>query len=461
MEFSKESISSLISLPSGQEKKGQLYVPVGYTMDEYLFEDFAQIPNMLISGTTGSGKTCFIQTVVTELMMKYSPDEAVFLIYDSKTVDYNIFNENSSMLYQVINQTREITDVFIWLEKEATMRLQKLNDIDQFPHIFFLLDDFSVIARETPGIIDKLSHLFQIARLTRIHFWIITSTPTTNIISTELKANIHCRIAFNSATKVISRIILDENGAETLLFPGEIILKEYSNSKRCMAVFFNESDLYSLVEAVKQIRPFANYPISLSNEVELEIEGDEYFEEAKRLVILEQKVSVSFLQRSFQIGFNRAVSLMNQLEKAGIIGPDLGVKPREILVKNYDAMLMKEEIPDISPYDERSSFPSSFEIHTSDGNISVENNIITFVSKRNKMTPTTVESCMIKEFEFKEPRLLQKGKITVVYLQKQQKKDQKILNSQIVIQFDRKEADGIFEKVKAIAAEMQKPIIIT
>lgn len=210
-------------------------IMIGYTDDEVYTQDYTKISNLLVLGTTGSGKSAFIQSLIAELMSNATPYDAKFVIYDSKGIDYVYLNWNPFLYIPVVTETYRIHNIINWLITEA---MERISDtfLSNKPHIFVIFDEFSKISRD-PNNSELLNWLLQIDRSVKIHCILVSSTPSAQVISTELKANIPFKVSFRTATKHISRMVIDEAGAELLAFPGEMIYIGQEGKIKCNSVF--------------------------------------------------------------------------------------------------------------------------------------------------------------------------------------------------------------------------------
>lgn len=336
----RNSLKSLLNHPEYKVEEGKIYIPFGITDDNRLvIREIKEITHMLIAGTTGSGKTLFMQTLLMTLVCQYNPDMLKFILFDSKQVDYLSFDGMPNLLIPILKESRKCIGALHWMNAEAHERIKKIKNgemIDDLPHIFCVIDDLAEISYNKIYI-EQLYEVLRLGRLTKIHCIISTSIPTVKIIPSELKALIHCRIAFSTATKSDSRVIIDENGAETLRAPGEIIFKNYNEMIRCDGIYLSEEEQKSVLKQfIDELNAESNQLdeingfISESSEVNLQ--EDNIFEEAGKVVIQNNKASIGLLQRHLRIGFNKANKIMEKLEEAGVVGIDCGTKPRAVLM---------------------------------------------------------------------------------------------------------------------------------
>lgn len=348
--FGNKNYSDKISnfvVPFGKEENGDI-----------VYQDLSQISHMLISGTTGSGKTAFIQSIMTSLMLSVPTGNVKFIIYDSKQIDYMFFQGIPQLLVPILTDSKKAMGAINWALSEANNRIklftESTNYINELPHIFIILDDYSSIA--SCDDIECLVNLLNIGRQTNIHCILSTSTPTSSNVSTETKANIPCRIAFHTTQKSISRMIIDENGAELLQIPGEMIFKGQNQLIRCTSFYIADEEIKRIVMEIKCILE-AVYDQDIiefitKNEIDKIVDSscnimsdipDELFEKAIAFVVDAGQASVAMLQRKLKIGYQIAARLIDQMEEQHIIGPYDGTNPRKILIKNAEAKGLKIE----------------------------------------------------------------------------------------------------------------------
>ena len=347
MKYTRANMKSIIEADHDKESPGQIIIPVGSAQQGILYEDFADVASMLVSGTTGSGKTSFIRMLILEIMMKYTPEEVRFVIYDSRSVDYSIFDNNPYLLMPIITETIDTAAATDYVIQESKRRLENYSTLKQNPHIIIIMDDFHEVSSWNNDATDKLIQLFRISRKAKIHSWIITSTPLDKVIPQELKAIQLLRVSFRTTTKSISRDVINHDGAETLRSPGEMIFMFHSDQVRCDAVHIEDKYISEICSEMRKQYKFEDmtcnlnfshkretYDESLYDQSET-IQGDrrdELFIEAARYIIDKNKASVGMIQRLFKIGFNRASRIMDQLYDAGIVGEEEGTKPRKVLM---------------------------------------------------------------------------------------------------------------------------------
>ena len=355
----------------------ELNIPLGDCRDGSQFAiDMSIVSQMLISGTVGSGKTSFIKSVITRIIAQASPEKAKFIIFDSKQVDYSIFNAMPSLLLPVVHESKFLEGTMSWLLTEAKRRIQAISagneELCGFPHIFFIIDDFyDAIATHSDVINGYLLQLLQIGSKTKIHCIISTSIPSSVVVSSEIKANIACRVAFKTSQRSVSRMILDENGAELLKLPGEMIFKGYGRRAQCTSYYYPNSEIMKILsvnshyweqllteETLNEITERAiNRQKSADVHEETEDQYDNLLKDAMTVVLETGQASVSMLQRRMKIGYSRAANLMDQMEGLGFVGPHEGAKPRRILGNSVVPYLAKMEKAKVLTKEETNLLP--------------------------------------------------------------------------------------------------------
>lgn len=325
--------------------------------------DLERMPHLLLSGATGSGKSVCLNVITLSLLYQRSPRELKFILIDPKRVEMTNYNHLPHLLTPVVIDPKKTVNALKWTVREMDRRFQILSEAnkrniasfnasslpeERLPYIIIIIDELAdlmaVAANEVEAAIVRLA---QMARATGIHLVVATQRPSVDVITGLIKANITARIAFNVASQIDSRTIIDIAGAEKLLGNGDMLyLSSSSESKprRIQGALISDSEIEAVVKfSAKQEKPefnsevtekqgrmsFGGIPLS---EGESEID-DELFGEAKDLVLQAGKASASLLQRRLKIGYARAARLLDYLEERGIVGPADGAKPREILVK--------------------------------------------------------------------------------------------------------------------------------
>jgi S-DNA-T family DNA segregation ATPase FtsK/SpoIIIE len=342
--------------------------------------NLVKMPHLLIAGATGSGKSICIHSLINTLLYQKSPWELKFILIDPKRVELPLYNGIPHLLTPVIVELNKVINAFKWAIREMEERYRLLSEVsakdiatynekivkispkDLLPYIVIVVDELADImatyGREVEGAIVRLA---QMSRATGIHLVISTQRPSVEVITGLIKANITSRIAFQVASQVDSRTILDMGGAERMLGNGDMLFLagDAGKPRRIQSPYTAEKEVKKVVNFLRKQAGEPEYEeeiMAALPEGQITIEGktvsfdDSLLEEAKDLVIKTGKASASYLQRRFRIGYARAASLLDMLEQKGIIGPADGAKPRKILTKIKDEF--EEELEENIPISE-------------------------------------------------------------------------------------------------------------
>jgi len=335
-----------------------------------LVADLAVMPHMLIAGTTGSGKSVCINSLITSLLMTQRPDHVKLILVDPKMVELSGFAEIPHLMCPIVTDMQQASMILDWatqkmderyeLLAEAGVRdlagynrLSKSELYERFqpgsdeergriplhlPHIVIIIDELSDLMMTSGKEVEFcLSRLAQKSRAVGIHIILATQRPQANVVTGLIKSNLPCRIAFRVASRMDSRIVLDQNGAEVLMGQGDMLFLPPGSSKliRAQGTFVDDAELRRVVEYLKSKAPqeFHEELIHLRKKDEQETAGrDPLFDEAVQIVLETQRGSVSLLQRRLMIGYGRAARLIDQMAEAGIVGAYKGSQAREVLV---------------------------------------------------------------------------------------------------------------------------------
>jgi len=323
------------------------------TLGRPLLADLRNMPHLLVAGATGSGKTVCLNSLLTFLLFRDTPDEVQFLLIDPKMVEMTLYNDIPHLLLPVVTEMKSAIESLKWLvgEMERRYRLFSQNNVrsidvynsrnvERIPYIVVVIDelaDLITVARtEVEGSIIRLS---QLARAAGIHLIIATQRPSVNVITGVIKANFPARIAFQVASKVDSRTILDANGAEKLLGRGDMLYLSPAglHPVRAQCCYLSDAEIEKVCQFWKRQGKGPTYDLEFIRESGSEEStaggsaDDPLFEEAVKVVLNHRIASISLLQRRLKIGFNRAARLIEEMEEQGIVGPYREGKPREIL----------------------------------------------------------------------------------------------------------------------------------
>ncbi len=326
--------------------------------------DLGQMPHLLIAGTTGSGKTVCVNSLIMSILFKLRPDEVKFILVDPKMVELAQFNRLPHLLCPVVTTANKVSGALNWVVGEMEKRYQILaeagvRNIDYFneknssklPYIIVVIDELAdLMAVAANNIENAITRLAQLSRAVGIHLILATQRPSVDVITGVIKANFPARISFKVASKVDSRTVLDMNGADKLLGKGDLLFLKPGESKliRAQACLIKDNEIERIVDFIaKQAQPVYNEHVLKASDKGSQAfeEKDELFDEAVRMVIESNQASVSILQRRMRLGYTRAARLIDAMEAEGIVGPFQGSKPREILVDREE--WLKKSLPSL------------------------------------------------------------------------------------------------------------------
>jgi S-DNA-T family DNA segregation ATPase FtsK/SpoIIIE len=358
-------LRNLISLTQFQNYPLPLYFALGRDVSgNPAFGDLSRMPHLLVGGSTGTGKTIFLNSLILSLVYRNSPQILKFILIDPKRVEFPVYSDLPHNLTDVIFDVQKTINVLKWLIEEMERRFSRLvetrtRDIFSFnklafekkflpmPYIVVIIDELADLmaarGREMEGGIVRLA---QMARAVGIHLVLATQRPSTEVITGLIKANITARVTFQVASQVDSRTVIDTAGAEKLLGMGDMLFLSAENPKpkRIQGAFVSEKEVQRVVNYLSskyKREKIESLEEKLAEEFgemaffsnEAEEKEDPLYEEAKRVVMEAKKASASLLQRRLKIGYARAARLLDILEKRGIVGPSKGAKPREVYLK--------------------------------------------------------------------------------------------------------------------------------
>lgn len=336
--------------------------------------DIAKMPHLLIAGATGSGKSVLINTLIMSIIYKADPNEVKMIMVDPKMVELTAYEDIPHLMIPVVKDPKKASAALGWAVAEMTGRYQKFADAgvrdiksynakmdkltnkddpdyQKMPQIVIIVDEFADLMMVAPGEVeDSVCRLAQLARAAGIHLVLATQRPSVNVITGLIKANIPSRIALSVSSAVDSRTIIDSAGAEKLLGNGDMLFAPQNLPKpiRVQGAFVSDEERDSVVSFLKEQSNGPSYNEEVTKHIDTAPvpgakndssaihggapEQDELFVEAARFIIEKDKASIGLLQRMFRIGFNRAARIMDQLSDAGVVGPEEGTKPRQILM---------------------------------------------------------------------------------------------------------------------------------
>lgn len=237
-----------------QEKTNdeQIIIPIGREGEKTVYTDLASIPSILISGTTGSGKTAFVQSLLVEMMENNEPKDLRLIICTSKPFEYELFMGYPHLLIPVVTDKRKVNGAINWLRFEVRDRNNRVYEDAEFklPNIFLIMDDCAEMLMDDADNVEAMMDLLKTSRQARVHCWLVTSTPSYSVVATVLKANLPGRACFHVTSRSLSRIVIGTEGAELLQVPGEMIFKDYSRTVKCQALYYEHN---VLIEKLKEM----------------------------------------------------------------------------------------------------------------------------------------------------------------------------------------------------------------
>ena len=354
----------------------KLVMALGKTISgEPCAADLAQMPHLLVAGATGAGKSVCLNSLICSILFKATPDEVRFIMVDPKVVELMMYNDIPHLLVPVITEPKKAAEALKWAVAEMESRYQRLAKLGvrnlsdynaklasiqaeaeeegvepekPLAYMVIVIDEFADLMLTAPADVEtSLMSLAQKSRAVGIHIILATQRPSVNVITGVIKANFPSRIAFQVASKTDSRTILDLNGAERLLGMGDMLFLPSGQGEpiRVHGAFISGAETERLVEALKESQYEAEEVAVFSEQPDINAVSDgrdDLFDDAVRLVSEHRQASTSFLQRRLKVGYSRAGRLMDELEAAGIVGPIVGAKPREILVESAEEEYAEE-----------------------------------------------------------------------------------------------------------------------
>lgn len=362
------TLKRMLQSDAMRRMKSKLAVSLGLDVSgNPVVADIGKMPHVLVAGTTGSGKSVLVNSWISSLLFRTTPQEVRLIMVDPKRVELTGYNGIPHLLTPVIVDPDKILSALKWSMGEMENRYKQfaevgVRNIDGFnelsgfqamPYIVIFIDELADLMAYAPvEVEDAICRLAQMARATGIHLVLATQRPSVDVITGLIKANIPSRIAFNVSSMMDSRVVLDTPGAEKLLGRGDMLFVPPDQSKpsRIQGTYVSDKEVGKVVEFLKN----KNVAVEYTEEVVTQQVGnwkkgaaggtggtggdgkDPLFADAVRLICQHDKASASLLQRRLSVGYARAARMLDQLEEAGIIGPGEGAKPRDVLIKNPD-----------------------------------------------------------------------------------------------------------------------------
>jgi len=344
-----QRLGSPLTLAIGKDVSGNTVV-----------EDLRGCPHLLIAGATGSGKTVCLNSLLTGILYQASPDQVKFLMIDPKMVELVQFNDIPHLVAPVVTDAKRAAAALGWAVQEMERRYQRLaaagarnidvynqkvkdgthaSELGPMPFLIVVIDELADLMMIcSQDVEDAITRLSQLSRAVGIHIILATQRPSVDVITGVIKANFPARIAFQVASKVDSRTILDANGADKLLGRGDLLFLRPGTAKpiRAQGCLVTDEEIERVVSHLKaQRQPTYNEDLLAKQEKPADAlitEKDELYEMAKKLVLESGQASTSLLQRRLRLGYGRAARILDLMEQEGIVGPPQGSRPREVLV---------------------------------------------------------------------------------------------------------------------------------
>jgi len=381
------ALRDLLESREFKEFKSNLAFAVGKDIGgQTIVTDIAKMPHMLIAGSTGSGKSVCINTLIMSILYKAHPDDVKLIMVDPKVVELSVYNGIPHLMIPVVTDPKKASAALHWAVSEMTERYKKFADFNvrdlkgynqkvesmremgddtapaKMPQIVIIVDELADLMMVAPGEVEEsICRLAQLARAAGIHLIIATQRPSVDVITGLIKANMPSRVAFAVSSGVDSRTILDMNGAEKLLGKGDMLFypQGYSKPARIQGAFVSDKEVSDVVDFLKNQAIGNTYAEDIEEQIKKIGSGsgggtssggnagdglDEYFAEAGKFIIDKDKASIGMLQRVFKIGFNRAARIMDQLCEHGVVGEEEGTKPRKVLMSMEQFEQLLEEI---------------------------------------------------------------------------------------------------------------------
>jgi S-DNA-T family DNA segregation ATPase FtsK/SpoIIIE len=363
------SLRELLESDAYQRSTSKLTLALGKTIHgEPYFADLATMPHLLIAGSTGTGKSVGLNSMLTSILYRSTPDDVRMIMVDPKRLELGMYEDIPHLLSPVVVDPKKASNALRWAVREMEERYKTLagegvRNIEQYnrnirlsleesgakndpeapkplPFIVVVIDELADLMMVAGNEVEEsICRLAQMARAVGIHLILATQRPSVDVITGLIKANLPSRISFRVSSKTDSRTILDGNGAEQLLGKGDMLFLPPASS-RCMRLhgpYISEQESARVASFLrKQGKPVFDETITAEDDktekAGIEYEKDELYDEAARIVVSTGQVSISYLQRKMRIGFSRAARLVDMMEAEGLVSQGAGGKPREVLV---------------------------------------------------------------------------------------------------------------------------------
>ena len=371
------TLREIIDSAAFKDAKSKITFAVGKDIaGNAIVADLKSMPHLLIAGSTGSGKSVCINSIITSILYKANPDEVKLVLIDPKVVELGNYNGIPHLLIPVVTEPTKAAAALNWAVAEMTDRYKKfaeaqVRDLESYndtmriqgeedeilPQIVIIIDELADLMMAAPSQVEEsICRLAQMARAAGMHLIVATQRPSVDIITGVIKANIPSRIAFAVSSQFDSRTILDMSGAEKLVGKGDMLFNPLGMGKpvRVQGTFVSDSEVHHVIEHVKSQVEEVSYSGDVLHTIEKgnlpegkDDDGDELLAEAIQCVVAAGQASVSMLQRRFRIGYNRAARIVDMMEARGIVGPQDGSRPRQVLMTEEELEQLKNEVENV------------------------------------------------------------------------------------------------------------------
>jgi len=352
-------LREILATEKYRDSKSKLSLALGLdVVGRPVIGDITRMPHLLIAGATGAGKSVAINAFIASILFKSTPDEVRFLMIDPKRIELSVYEDIPHLLHPVVVEPKMASRALIWAVKEMERRYKlmeqkrvksfdsynDLSDVENLPYIVIVVDELAdLMMVASKDVETSIARLAQMARAAGMHIMLATQRPSVDVLTGLIKANFPTRLSFKVSSKVDSRTILDQGGADHLLGDGDMLFLPPGAAKlqRIHGAYISEAETERIIEFIKK-QGTAAYDQSVLDVVEEEAvangdvngEYDEKYDEAVAVVTETGQASISMVQRRLRVGYNRAARMIEMMEKEGVVGPSDGSRPREVLARS-------------------------------------------------------------------------------------------------------------------------------